>query len=128
MTIELDHIIVPSKDKYRSAELLAKILGVPWSSVEKGPFCPVYVSSGLTLDFDQFDEAFPIQHYCFRVNEQKFDEIFGRIKSLGIKYKSTPHGAFDMSVGEYNGGRLLYWDEPDGHVWEILTVSYARHR
>jgi hypothetical protein len=20
----------------------------------------------------------------------------------------------------------VYWNEPDGHVWEILTVSYAR--
>jgi hypothetical protein len=20
----------------------------------------------------------------------------------------------------------VYWDRPDGHVWEALTVSYAR--
>jgi hypothetical protein len=21
---------------------------------------------------------------------------------------------------------MLYWNEPDGHQWEMLTVSYAR--
>ena len=24
------------------------------------------------------------------------------------------------------GGRGVYWNEPDGHQWEMLTVSYAR--
>ncbi|RYF57560.1 MAG: VOC family protein, partial [Comamonadaceae bacterium] len=25
-----------------------------------------------------------------------------------------------------HGGRIVYWNEPDGHQWEMLTVSYAR--
>jgi hypothetical protein len=24
------------------------------------------------------------------------------------------------------GGRMLYWTEPDGNHWELLTGSYAR--
>ena len=24
------------------------------------------------------------------------------------------------------GGRIIYWREPDGHVWELLNVSYER--
>ena len=31
-----------------------------------------------------------------------------------------------QSVNPAFGGRLVYWSEPDGHVWEALTVSYAR--
>ena len=52
MSIALDHLIVPSKDRRAAAELVARILGVPWSETGVGPFCPVYVSDGLTLDFD----------------------------------------------------------------------------
>jgi hypothetical protein len=29
-------------------------------------------------------------------------------------------------VNDAFGGSLVYWSEPDGHAWEILTVSYAR--
>lgn len=126
MTIDLDHLIVPSRGKESAAELLATILDVPWSRSATGPFCPVYVNEGLTLDFDQVEGEFPVQHYCFRVSDQEFDEIHKRIESLGIPYRSGPHGQNDMVVGTHKGGRLLYWDVPDGHVWEILTVSYAR--
>ena len=95
MSAELDHMLVPSRDRRAGAELLAAILDVPWSETGIGPFCPVYVNAGLTLDFDQAQRTFPVQHYCFRVSESEFE-------------------------------RIVYWNEPDGHVWEILTVSYAR--
>ncbi|CAN5348664.1 hypothetical protein BH11PSE9_BH11PSE9_21880 [soil metagenome] len=32
----------------------------------------------------------------------------------------------DMQINTDHGGRMLYWTEPDGHMWEMLTVSYAR--
>jgi hypothetical protein len=31
-----------------------------------------------------------------------------------------------MQVNTQHGGRIVYWNEADGHVWEALTVSYAR--
>jgi len=126
MAIELDHLLVPSRDRLAAAEQLAGLLGVPWSASGVGPFCPVFVNDGLTLDFDQADGAFPVLHYCFRVSRDDFDAILGRIRAAGIPYRSMPHGPADMRVNEYNGGRIVYWDEPDGHVWELLTISYAR--
>jgi catechol 2,3-dioxygenase-like lactoylglutathione lyase family enzyme len=126
MAIELDHSIVSARDQQKSAERLAWILGVEWSSTGVGPFSPVYVSSSLTLDFITDSSAFPIQHFCFKVSEQEFDEIFGRIKSAGFKYKSKPHGPHDMQINTELGGRIVFWNEPDGHQWEILTQSYAR--
>lgn len=128
MSVQLDHTMVPARDRRASAELLASILGVPWAESGVGPFCPVFVNDGLTLDIDQVEEPFPVQHYCFRVSEADFDAILARIKARGIKYRSTPHGPVDMQVNAQHGGRIVYWSEPDGHVWEALTVSYARQR
>ena len=31
-----------------------------------------------------------------------------------------------MQVGTDYGGNMIYWNLPDGHQWEMLTVSYAR--
>lgn len=128
MAIALDHLIVPARDRKWSAQFLAGLLGVPWAESGVAPFSEVYVSDGLTLDFDQHAEPFPVLHYCFRVDDAKFDEILGRLDAAGIRYRSTPGGDADMRINTHHGGRLVYWSEPDGHVWEALTVSYARQR
>jgi hypothetical protein len=127
MPAQLDHLIVPAKDRVAAAKLLASLLGAPWSAQGPvGPFSPVYVNDGLTLDFDQWAAPVPKQHYCFRVDEVEFDLILNRIKEAGLAYRSLPLGPDDYKVNEAFGGRLLYWREPDDHAWEILTVSYER--
>jgi catechol 2,3-dioxygenase-like lactoylglutathione lyase family enzyme len=126
MGIQLDHLLVPSRDRVASAKLLGELLGVPWAESGVGPFSPVYVNDGLTLDVDTATEPFPRLHYCFRVDEATFDTILGRITAAGLPYRSTPHGPVDFEVNTDHGGRIVYWNEPDGHVWELLTVSYAR--
>jgi catechol 2,3-dioxygenase-like lactoylglutathione lyase family enzyme len=126
MGVQLDHFIVPCRDQAASAKRLAELLGVPWAEKGAGPFSPVYVNEGLTLDFIQTDETFAIHHYAFRVSESEFDTIFGRIRAAGIPYRSQPHGAMDMKINAEHGGRIVYWEDPAGHYWEILTVSYAR--
>lgn len=50
--------------------------------------------------------------------------ILGRIKERGLPYWADP---FHRDSGRYNtndGGRGLYWDSPDGHLMEIITVPY----
>lgn len=126
MTIQLDHTIVPSRNQVASAKLLAELLGVPWAASDIGPFSPVHVNEGLTLDFIQTDEDFPIYHFCFRVSQQEFDAILSRITAAGIKYRSSVSGPVDMRINTDFGGSIIYWNEPDGHQWEILTLSYAR--
>jgi hypothetical protein len=126
MSVELDHLLVPSRDKRAAAKLLAELLGVPWSETGVGPFCPVFVNDGLTLDFDQWDEPIPLIHYCFRVTQPEFDGILARIQAAGIAYRSRVHGEVDRQVDTQHGGSIVYWNEPDGHQWEMLTVSYAR--
>ena len=126
MTIHLDHTIVPSRTKVASAKRLAELLGVGWSDKALGPFAPVFVNDGLTLDFIDTDEDFPIYHFCFRVTEDEFDAILGRIQAAGIPYRSAVRGPMDMQINTEYGGRMIYWNVPDGHQWEMLTVSYAR--
>lgn len=126
MAIELDHLMVPARDKRAAARLLAELLGVPWAESGVGPFAPVFVNDGLTLDFDEWPEPIPQIHHCFRVSDADFDAILARIRAAGISYRSAVQAAPDFAVGTWNGGRLVYWDQPDGHVWEMLTKSYAR--
>lgn len=126
MAIELDHAIVSARDQVAAARQLAEILGVPWAEKTLGPFSAVYVNPGLTLDFIQTDDAFPVEHFCFRVSEDVFDQILGRLQDAGIRYRSQVRGPMDGQVNTDYGGRMIYWNEPEGHQWEILTVSYAR--
>jgi hypothetical protein len=126
MPIALDHAIVPSRHKVESARLLAELLDVHWSPTSLGPFAAVYVNDGLTLDFIDTDEEFPIYHFCFRVGEAEFDAILARIRARGIPYRSDVAGPMNQRINTDYGGRMVYWNEPDGHQWEMLTVSYAR--
>ena len=127
MPVALDHLIVPARDRVASARTLATLLGVPWEEQGgAGPFSPVYVNEGLTLDFAQRPDFEGRHHICFRVSDADFDAIFGRIQAAKIRYRSRPHGEDDLKVNTRLGGKNLYWQDSDGHLWEILTVSYAR--
>ena len=124
MAIQLDHLIVPSRDPVTSAQCLADLLGVPWET-ERGHFTPVYVNDNLTLEFAERDQ-FASPHYCFRVSDPEFDGIFARVRHAGIVYRSSPRGPDDLQLNTRLGGRNFYWTDGDGHIWEVLTVSYAR--
>jgi catechol 2,3-dioxygenase-like lactoylglutathione lyase family enzyme len=123
MSISLDHTIVPARDKRRSAEFLATLFDLPVGE-PVGPFVPVQVGESVTLDYAEADagEEIPSHHYAFRIGEADFDAIFGRIRAAGIRYYANPHEPY--GYGEINtsrGGRTVYFDDPDGHVLEILT-------
>jgi len=125
MAVQLDHFIVPSRNAEAAAKRLADILAVRWDKAAAiGPFSPVYVNDGLTLDFQTTTEAFPVHHYCFRVDGKEFEAIIDRLKAAGIPFRSTVHGPVDNKVDPHYGN--AYWNEPDGHAWEVLTTSYAR--
>ena len=126
MAVQLDHFIVSARDSSAAAKKLAELLGVPWGEDGPGPFSAVYLNDGLTLDFISTDEAFPVEHFCFRVSDAEFDAILRRIEAAGIAYRSTVRGPVDHDVGRGFGGRNVYWNEPEGHQWEMLTSSYAR--
>lgn len=126
MTIQLDHFIVPAHDRVAAARLLAELLDVSWVEKSFGIFSAVYLNGGLTLDFVQTADPFPVHHYCFRVDQAHFDAILERIRARGIPYRSSVRGPDDRAVSHEFGGSGVYWNAPEGHQWEMLTVSYAR--
>jgi len=121
MAIELNHTIVPARDKVASAKFFAKILGLSFDEGAVGYFAPVRVNERLTLDFDDADR-FDIHHYAFKVSEAEFDAIFSRIQAEGIPYGAEPHSRDDIKINHRDGGRGVYFCDPNGHILELLTV------
>jgi catechol 2,3-dioxygenase-like lactoylglutathione lyase family enzyme len=120
MTIRLDHTIVPAKDKVASAEFFADIFGLTVKPGQ-GYFAQVQVNESLTLDFA--DEPEPqSHHYAFHISEAEFEAILGRVKAKGIPYGSGPYNRTDGQIYTRRGGRGFYFDDPNGHVLEVMTV------
>jgi catechol 2,3-dioxygenase-like lactoylglutathione lyase family enzyme len=119
-SIQLDHTIVPSRDKEQAARFFARIFGLAYEG-PFGPFAPVRVNDTLTLDFDDRWKSFEPHHYAFRVSGEDFDAIFARVQAEGIAYGSTPWTRTDGKLNQRDGGRQFYFDDPDGHVLEAFT-------
>ena len=120
MAIHLDHTIVPARDKVASATFFARIFGLDYNGPHSH-FAPVRVNEELTLDFDERCEFKP-HHYAFKVGDAEFDAIFDRVKAEGIPYGSGPRSRTDMQINCRRGGRGFYFDDPNGHVLEVLTA------
>lgn len=121
MAIELNHTIMPSRDKEAAARFFARIFGLRYDGPQHH-FAPVRVNDRLTLDFDT-DTGFEPHHYAFKVSEAEFDDIFGRIQEEGLVYGSGPRSADDMRINHRRGGRGVYFRDRDGHLLELLTAS-----
>ena len=119
MSIILDHTIIPAKDKEFSAKFFARIFGLEFKGTN-GHFAPVQVNEVLTLDFDNHED-FESHHYAFKVTDQVFDEIFDRMNREGVVYGSDPGDQTNMKINHRNGGRGLYFRDPNGHSLELLT-------
>ncbi|MEW2497033.1 MULTISPECIES: VOC family protein [Streptomyces] len=120
MSVELNHTIVAAHDKEASARFLADLLGLDVAP-EYGPFTPVQMPNGVTLDYMETDDAISPQHYAFLVSEEDFDTIFSRIRTAGLTYWSDPHHEHTGEINHRHGGRGAYFDDPNGHRLEILT-------
>ena len=121
----LNHTIAAARDKRASAAFLAEILGTG-PPVPFGPFLGVEVDNGVTIDFiDAGDHDVHQQHNAFLVSEDEFDEIFGRIQARGLPYWADPGHTRPGEINRNDGGRGVYWDDPDGHVLEIITRPYG---
>lgn len=126
MTIQLDHTIVASRDKAAAAAFFAEIFGLEVQP-PSGPFVPVRVNDALTFDFA--DDArhgagteIAPQHYAFHISEAEFDAIYERVRSKGIPYGSGPFSHDDGRINTRRGGRGFYFQDPSGHLLEVMTV------
>jgi catechol 2,3-dioxygenase-like lactoylglutathione lyase family enzyme len=129
MAIRLDHTIVPAKDKMASAEFFAEIFDL---TVKPGYFAQVRINESLTLDFADKSEDWGGpgfdprigrgHHYAFHVGDEEFEAIFDRLKAKGIPYGSEPHSHTNGQINTRRGGRGFYFEDPYGHLLEVMTV------
>lgn len=124
MAVELNHTIVAAHDKKASARFLADLLGLEVAP-EYGPFVPVQMPNGVTLDYMDTAESITPQHYAFLVSEDEFDTIFARVREAGLTFWADPHHDRPGSINHNDGGRGAYFDDPNGHNLEILTRPYG---
>lgn len=124
MSVQLNHTIVAAHDKDASARFLADLLGLEVAP-QFGPFRPVEISNGVTLDYADTTGSITPQHYAFLVSEDDFDSIFARIQAAGLTYWADPYHRHPDEINHNDRGRGAYFDDPNGHNMEILTRPYG---
>jgi len=122
--VQLDHTIVWCRDKERSAAFLTELLGLG-APTRFGPFLVVELGNGVSLDFHDVEGEIAPQHYAFLVGEDDFDKILGRIREKGLEHWADPGQTRPGEINRRDGGRGVYFADPDGHFLEILTRPYG---
>ncbi len=124
MSVQLNHTIVWCRDRQRSATFLTDVLGLP-SPGRFGPFLVVGLDNGVSLDFHDTDGKIEPQHYAFLIGEDDFDEIFGRVRERGLAHWADPGRQESGAINRNDGGRGVYFEDPDGHLLEVITRPYG---
>jgi len=124
MSFQLNHTIVRVRDKHEAAAFFANILGLP-PAAPYGPFLVLEAANHVSLDFAD-DHGAPVPtHYAFLVTEAEFDQILARITARGLDYWADPFHNQPNAINTKDGGRGVYWDDPNGHNLEIITRPYG---
>lgn len=124
MTVQLNHTIVAASDPAASAAFLAEILGLA-APTRFGHFHVVQADNGVSLDFSEAKGPVTRQHYAFLVAANAFDVIFARIQERDLPYWADPGHQRPGEINDRDGGRGVYFPDPDGHSLEILTRPYG---
>jgi len=125
MTVKLNHTIVHSTDKKAAAEFCAAVFGLP-APKPFGPFLDVEAANEVTLAFlDADGMEIQMQHYAFLVSEAEFDQIFARLQERRLDYWADPGRREKGRINRHFGGRGVYFQDPSGHLLEIITAPYG---
>lgn len=124
MTVQLNHTIVWCHDKMASSAFIANILG----SAPPEPFTHfmvVTLDNAVSLDFMEKPGDIALQHYAFLIDEPGFDAAFARIEAAGLSYWADPARTKPGEINHHDGGRGVYFPDPNGHLLEIITRPYG---
>ncbi len=125
MSVQLNHTIVWCRDKQKSATFLTEIFGLP-SPTRFGPMLVVQLNNSVSLDFYENDGEISSQHYAFLIGEDDFDQVFARIRGRGLQHWADPGKHRTGEINRKDGGRGVYFEDPDGHLLEVITRPYGR--
>jgi catechol 2,3-dioxygenase-like lactoylglutathione lyase family enzyme len=103
---------------------LTTILGLP-DATPYGRFLVAETDNGVSLDYAETSDPIAGQHYAFLVSDDEFDAAFGRITAQELTYWADPGRNRPGQISTRDGGRGVYFADPDGHLLEILTRPYG---
>ena len=121
---ELNHTIVWCSNKQRSADFLTSILGLPPARTFFH-FLVVDLKNGVSLDYYQKEGPVSVQHYAFLVDDAEFDAGLERVKAMGLSFWADPARSQPGQINHHFGGRGVYFEDPDGHLLELITRPYG---
>jgi catechol 2,3-dioxygenase-like lactoylglutathione lyase family enzyme len=124
MSVQLNHTIIWCADKARSAAFLTGILGLPEARTFLH-FLVVELDNQVSVDFYQKEGPVAPQHYAFLVDDGTFDAAFARIRDGFVPHWADPARTQPGEINTYYDGRGLYFEDPDGHLMEIITTPYG---
>jgi catechol 2,3-dioxygenase-like lactoylglutathione lyase family enzyme len=124
MAVELNHSIIWCSDKARSSAFMTEILGLPPARTFYH-FLVVDLDNRVSLDFYQKEGPVAPQHYAFLVGEAEFGAAFARIEERGLTYWADPARTKPGEINDHDGGRGVYFEDPDGHLLELITRPYG---
>lgn len=124
MSVQLNHTIVWCRDKQRSSAFLTEMLGLP-PARPFHHFLVVETANGVSLDFFEKQGPVSTQHYAFLVGEDDFDAIYGRIRERDLPHWADPARRKAGEINRHDGGRGVYFEDPDGHLLEAITRPYG---
>ena len=124
MTAQLNHTIVWCRDKDESSAFLTEVLGLS-PATTFGPFRVVELDNGVSLDYHDTSGDIASQHYAFLIGEDDFDRVLERLAARGVGHWADPGQRRPGEINRDDGGRGMYFEDPDGHVLEVITRPYG---
>ena len=124
MPAQLNHTIVWCSDRHRSSAFLAEVLGLPPPRTFLH-FEIVDAANGVSLDFMEKDGPIALQHYAFLVGDAEFDAGMARIRARDLTFWADPARSQPGEINRHWGGRGVYFEDPDGHLLELITKPYG---
>jgi catechol 2,3-dioxygenase-like lactoylglutathione lyase family enzyme len=122
--VQLNHTIVWARDARGSAEFLAELLGLP-APITFYRFEVVTLANGVSLDFMNRAEPIDGQHYAFLVDDEEFDRGIAFVARKGLTFWADPGQRQAGEINRNDGGRGVYFENPDGHLLELITKPYG---
>jgi catechol 2,3-dioxygenase-like lactoylglutathione lyase family enzyme len=124
MAAQFNHTIVWCANQGVSAKFLADMLGRP-APTRFGHFDVVALDNGVSLDFANAESPIRPQHYAFLITEAEFDAVLGRLTERGLDYWADPMRSRPGEINHNDGGRGVYFPDPDGNFLEVITRPYG---
>lgn len=126
MAARLNHTIVWCRDQQKSATFLTGILGLPPPRRFFG-FLVVELANDVSVDYMEAGESerIALQHLAFLIDENEFDGALTRVRERTKQIWADPAKTQPGRINHHFGGRGVYFDDPDGHLFEIITTPYG---